>query len=952
MKKNLKNFFIITGNAIRSGFFKLVSSRIALVGAVLVVMLAIVVVRLFNLQIVQSAYYTENFTQKAQKTITTEAARGNIYDRNGYLLAYSTISYSVTITDEIPSSDERGDILNGIAYRTVNIIEENGDTITTDFNIELDENGEYAFKSDPSTSQTTFLINVFGVTSDELEEEGYDEYSADEVMSYIIEKFGISSAYTKEETVKIATIRYALSLVSYQKYVATEIATDVSEETKAAILEAADELTGVEISESYKRVYNDAEYFAHIIGYTGEISESELEEYNLDNDAGITYEAGDIVGKSGVEQTYDSYLQGTKGTKDVFVDSTGNILEVIEETDSESGNDLYLTIDRDLQVVAYTVLEKKLAACLINKIVNYDYESDQEKQTYVYIPIKDVYAQMLTNIIDFTEFSDDDASEREKETYASFCSYKEVVLAEILSELETSSPTSVGDFSDEYNEYFYYIYDLLGEEDILDKDAMDTSNSVYLEWADESTSLQEFLQTAISENWINVNGLDSGSQYSDSEEIYELLVDKIMELLEDDREFAEMIYYYMIYAGEIDPYDICLMLYDQEIIEYDDAYESLVNGEYDTYTFVITQIENLVLTPAMIALDPCSGSLCITDVDTGKVLALVSYPSYDNNLLSGQVDVEYWYELNNNDSQPLYNYSTMALTAPGSTFKMCTAVAALAEDYITTETTIYDAVEFDLITPSPKCYISPASHGYVNVSTALEGSCNYFFYQIGYDMGLDENGEYNSAQALDILTEYAEQLGLGIKSGVEISEASPRVSTTDSVRSAIGQGTNGYAVVHLARYVNTIAGSGYNYSLSLIDRVDDSEGDTIVEAEPELTNIVELEDEEWDAIHYGMSLVTTSGTASSFFTDLEVSVSGKTGTAEEDLYRSNHANFVGYAPSDDPEISFACTIRNSDSTSYPGGVLSEVLQYYFGEMTYDEVMSLPVENNIEGFHSE
>lgn len=954
MRTSFKEKIAYFLDSIKYLLIKLISSRSALLLTVFIILFSILIGRLFYLQIIKSDFYTENFTQKAEKTITTNAARGNIYDRNGNLLAYNEISYSVVMTDEIPKSESRGDILNGIVYRTINIIEKYGDHIIDDFNIELNNSGEYVFKSNPVTRQLTFLINIYGVSSDEIKTGGYDRLSAEELMEYLCgpKKYDLSDEYTKEEKLKIVTVRYALSLTAYQKYISTVISEDINENTMAAILESTDDLTGVEVMENYKRVYNDAEYFAHIIGYIGEISEDELTENNLYNPAGIQYDIGDYIGKSGVEQSFDSYLQGTKGERQVFVDATGNILEVLDETKSSSGNDLYLTLDRDLQIAAYNILEKKLAACLINKIVNYDYKA-KEKQTYVYIPIKDVYHKILTNIVDFTDFSDPDASDREKNTQAAFDRKEASVIEWIKAELLNPNASPSLELGEESNDYMDFVFDLLSKNGIVNSSLIDRNDPIYTEWAiDETVSLREFLQHAIAENWIDVTAINATSRYSNSDEVFEAMVDSIVTLLPESRDFQKLVYYYLVYSGEIIPYDICMMLYDQEKLEKDSMYEQLATAAIDTYTFVISQIEALKLTPAMLALDPCSGGLCLTESSTGKVLALVSYPTFDNNRLSGTVDSQYWYELNINDSQPLFNYATSAITAPGSTFKLCTSVAGLAEGYITPETTIYDDVEFKEITPSPKCYITPYSHGNENLSTALRDSCNYFFFQIGYNMGLDQYGEYNSAQALDIIDNYAIQLGLGVKSGVEIQEREPRLSTTDSVRTAIGQGTNGYATVHMTRYVNTIANSGNNYRLSLIDRIESSDGRIILKVDPELTNVVELSASDWDAIHYGMRLVTQSGTASSFFTDLQTSIAGKTGTAEENIYRSNHAAFVGYAPYEEPEISFACMIRNCDSTSYPGGVLSEVLQYYYGQNTLEQVLAKPVENTISGFHSE
>lgn len=946
--KKIKENLILAAGSVKTFFIKLFTSRIAVMGIAFAVLFSILIVRLFNLQIVLADYYTENYELKSQKTIEIQGARGNIYDCNGVLLAHNELAYNVTMTDEIESSSERGTILNSICDQTVKIIEENGDTITVDFNIELDDDGNYVFKEDPDIAQITFLVNIFGLTSSEIYEEGYDEYTAEQIIEYMVERFDIADTYTKEEVLKIATLRYALSLNSYQKYVSTEIAEYVSEETKAAILEASNELTGVTIEETYKRVYDYGEYVAAILGYTGEISEDELDEYNADNLAGITYSAGDIVGKAGVEKTYDSYLQGTKGSQTVYVNTTGTILEVVDETASESGNDLYLTIDIELQIVAYTILEQEIASALVSKIVNYDYDpyTDHDTSTsYVYIPVKDVYFQLLTNVVDYDDFDDDDASDREKSTLAAFESKRETVINEMISELTSDDPTAEKNLSDEYDEYMDELYSLLKSSGLLVSDNIDTDDEVYEDWADEKISLKEFLEHAIEENWLDLTVLDSDTSYMSSDEIYEAVVAYIPELLYEDDDFTESLYYYMVYDGDISAYTIIYMMYDQGILEYDDAYDQLVSGQISTYTYVINQISDLVITPAMVALDPCSGSLVITDTDTGKVLAMATYPSYDNNLLSGTIDEEYWEELVNDDSTPLYNRSTQTLTAPGSTYKMVTAITALAEGYTTISRTIYDAHTFTLISPSPKCN---SYHGTVNVQSAITYSCNYYFYQLGYEMGL-VNGTYDSDVATDLLEQYTIALGLGVKSGVEIEEASPSISSSDSVRSAIGQSTNAYAPVQLARYATTLANRGVNYQLSLIDRVDDSDGNTIVTVEPLITNTVELTDEQWDVIQLGMRNVIAIGGTAHYFTDLETPAAGKTGTSQENLYRSSHVTYIGFAPYGDPEIAFACVIRNGGSTAYPATVLCEVLQYYFGEITYDDVMNSVVNESLKTY---
>ena len=936
----MKNRLHYTFESIKDFLIKIFTSRVALIGMVFIVFFAVILGRLFYLQIIKADYYQDNFTQKAEKVIYSEGARGNIYDVNGNLLAHNEVSYSVVMTDEIKSSDKKGEIINNIVYQTIRLIESNGDSIIDSFNIEYAD-GDAVFKSNPTTPMITFLCNVFGMKSTDIYANGYDKYSARDIIDYLCseQKFDISSdTYNLEDRIKICVIRYALSLNSYQKYISTVIATDVNAYTQAAIKESKSELIGVDIRETYKRIYDYGIYYGSILGYTGFISEEEMDGMNL-NDQGIEYMSGDIVGKTGIEASYDAYLKGTRGTETVYVDSKGSVLQVVDSTRSGSGNDLYLTLDTDLQIAFYEILEREIAGLLVARIVNYNYKSDGTDEI-VYVPINDIYYKLLTNVVEPLAFSNPDATQREKSIYSTFLARKEEVLDEIKNQLTDQMAVSTGELSEEYNEYMYFIYRLLRDEGVLDIDLMNTSDSTYVRFSQEQVSLREFLIHAISENWIDVSQLDSSTRYATSDEIYDALLEKLMVDIVDDVSFEELIYYYMVYNGYISPYDICMLLYDQEKLPADDPAREFLEYSYITpYQYVIDQISDLVITPAMIALDPCSGSFVLTDTETGKVKALVSYPSYDNNLLSGSIDPDYWYELNTDESAPLYNRATQALTAPGSTFKPITASAGLKEGVIDLETMIFDNGIFEEITPSPKCWIYPGgTHGYENVTTALIDSCNYFFYTVGYLLSMVDD-TYNSLRGLDILEDYATQFGLNMKSGVEIEESNPRFSSTDSVRSAIGQGTSGFTTVQLARYVTCVANQGKNYQLSLIDHVEDKSGTVIYTAEPVISNTVELTQKEWDAIYAGMFGVITESSVNHYFYDLQYTMAGKTGTAQESKYRPNHCNFIGFSPFNNPEIATACTIRNGGGSSYAAQTTRSCLDYYYGQTTIEEIQA-------------
>lgn len=917
---------------------------------IICMLFSVLLFRTFNLQIVNEEYYLNNYIQTAEKEVLTSGTRGLIYDRNGNILAYNKLAYAVEIEDELASGDTKNQELNSIVYKTINIIQSHGDQLINDFPIIVDSNGEYAFSVSSETKRLRFLCDVYGKKSPkdlDTDEKVLSTSTALDVMEYLCgdEKFEITDEYTSTEKLSIAMIRYNLSLNSFQKYISTKIASNVSEETVAAIYESQAELKGVSISEETIRVYNDSVYFAHILGYTGKISEDQLAEYNSN---GKDYISSDVVGKSGIELKMEDYLQGTKGSSTLFVDNTGRVLDTISSTDAIAGNDVYLTLDAKLQKAGYTILEQKLAGILYSKIVNQDVNITENMKT-IPIPVKDVYFQLINNnVVDLNHFSAPDASLNEQNIYSKFSARQQNVINWVYNELNSESASHLNSLSKEENSYLLYIYDKLSSQDgIINTSAIDKEDEKYIAWTNENISLREFLLYAISKNWINTSKVFNSEEtkYSDTDELYNKLVEYICSNLSNDSGFSKKIYYYMIYNGSISGNEVCLLLYDQSVLEYDEAsYMALQSGS-SAFEFIREQIRQIKITPAQLALDPCSGSLVLTDVNTGDVLALVTYPSYDNNKLSGSVDAVYWNKLNNDLSLPLYNRATQTRTAPGSTFKMLSSITGLEEGLLYPERTITDLGEFTKITPSPKCWKYPGNHGSINVSQALEYSCNYFFYELGYELSIDEHGGFNSDTGLAKLKKYGAQLGLTSLSGVEIAENEPLFSKDNSVRSAIGQGSNSFANVQLARYVNTIANGGKNYQLTLLNKVTDTNGELVKEFEPVLSNTTNFSQSTWDAVHYGMRLVITGGTAKTTFNGFQIEVAGKSGTAQENKLRSNHSLFVAYAPYTNPEIAVSVLIPNGESSGYTAEVVRDIIKYYYGlttdEELYGGVASIP-----------
>ena len=327
----------------KESFVNFITSRIFVLMLVFLTFFGILLGRVFLLQIIHGEDYAESFTMRIKKEINIASTRGKIYDRNGEILADNVLSYAVTIEDNgtYQSNREKQSALNRIISRVIQIVESHGDNIISDFGI-ICENGRYVFTQE-GTALLRFKADIYGYrTIDELEPKEAAA-TADQIMEYLCgkERYYISrDAYTEEqreayhipeedrtpeEKLKIATVRYAMSLNGYKRYVATTIASDVCDETMAEIMENMDSLQGVDIAQSSLRVYPDAEYFAPLIGYIGKPSQEELDSLLLENE---NYELNDIVGKAGIEQYMETQLQGTKGNRTIYVNSMGNVLEV------------------------------------------------------------------------------------------------------------------------------------------------------------------------------------------------------------------------------------------------------------------------------------------------------------------------------------------------------------------------------------------------------------------------------------------------------------------------------------------------------------------------------------------------------------------------------------------------------------------------------------------------
>jgi penicillin-binding protein 2 len=331
------------------------------------------------------------------------------------------------------------------------------------------------------------------------------------------------------------------------------------------------------------------------------------------------------------------------------------------------------------------------------------------------------------------------------------------------------------------------------------------------------------------------------------------------------------------------------------------------------------------------------GAVVVTDVNTGEILAMASYPTYDLAALSKNMGA-----LSGDPTKPMLNRAAQGIYNPGSTFKMVTALAGLREGTITRWSQINDTgqyIKYDDF--RPYCWIysqTSAGHGPLNIVEALRDSCNYFFYHVG-----DYTDKYAIADA-------AADFGLGVPTGIEIPEAIGTLATpeykarvlnegwwnADTLLASIGQGHNMFTPLQLSGYAATIANGGERHALTILSRVKSADyGENILTQTPRTLNTIAGSDY-IEMLQEGMRAAAQSGTAAPVFKDYKISVAAKTGTVQIDASNVNNGMFVCYAPADEPEIAISVAIEKGGSGATIMEIARTVLDYYYRDQTVFE----------------
>lgn len=322
------------------------------------------------------------------------------------------------------------------------------------------------------------------------------------------------------------------------------------------------------------------------------------------------------------------------------------------------------------------------------------------------------------------------------------------------------------------------------------------------------------------------------------------------------------------------------------------------------------------------------GAAAVIQVGTGEVLAMASYPTYDLETFNQDYD-----ELVKDERLPMFNRATQGVYAPGSTFKLCTSVAALEEGIITPSTIIEDkGIYTYYVDPQPMCWIwrqAHTTHGRINVSQAIVDSCNYFYYEVGRLTGIKK------------LDEYATAFGLGQSTGIEIGDVSGVLASPEwaeahdrewtdgqTITAAIGQSYNLFTPLQLANYVATLVSGGEHYEAHLLKNVKSYDNSRVVDVYGKgPLNDLNISDSTMAAVTKGMHDLTYDSLRSAF-SRCVVEAGAKTGSAQVGTDIAN-GTFVAYAPYDDPEIAIAIVVEKGGSGSLLANAAVDIINAWF-----------------------
>ncbi len=686
--------------------------RYIVLGAGFVLLSIVYVLMFINLQVSGQDYYSmatpSGYTTRTEKI---QAHRGEIYDRNGNKLVANEYTYDLRL--DYGSMPKGSAARNEVLVSLMDALESTGQTEklsaykytpldieTLTYGVEFSFNEEFFTYAKASKYHT--LIKELNVK---------DDATAEEEAAVLMKRYALVDSdgnlvYSPELTAKLFCYRLDFDMVDFSTANPYTFAKDISLELIALVEESS--VRGYSVFCNYSRTYLYPGYASHILGRIGKISAGQVDYYT---EQGYPLDA--IVGTSGVEAAFERYLRGVDGEITVTEDAAGNIIKTEVTKEPVAGQDVYLTIDINMQIVSEDALHDNI-------------------------------------------------------------------------------------------------------------------------------------------------------------------------------------------------------LFVKQEAEYN-------GGEHDGE-------------------DAEAGALTAVDPDTGEVLVLASYPTYD--LSTFLQDITY---LNEDKTSPLLNRALDGIYQPGSTFKPGVAVAAMDAGIISPNTYIETKGKYEFYEGyQPRCWLYlmyNQTHGSIDVTEAIQESCNYFFYEVGRLL------------TIETLDKYMKEFGLGEPTGIELSEktgvlAGPDYRNEnglnswnpgDTLQAAIGQSDHLFSPLQISTYISTLVNDGVRYSAHILKEVRPfGESEPTVVRRPEVLNAMDVSAEYCEVVRNAMKDVVENGSASEVFEDYPITIGGKTGTAQVSKNKSDNAIFTAFAPFDDPELVVTCVIEQGNTGSNAGVAVKGLFDYYFSVGEYGE----------------
>lgn len=813
---------------------RFLTNRILWLVFVAAILFYVLLAQLFQLQIVMADSFIAPPPQSRFVTRSVPARRGTIYDRHGRPLAINVPIFVAMLDPSVVITNEA---LLELAY----LFERNGDQYVDDFPISREEPFEFLFTG---PTEANIARQEFRWKED-MAVPNPREATAEESWHFLREQFGIDPEFCNEDARRIMNLRAPIfyqRLLDWRNYTPVPfiVAYDISPNTIAAIAEQNLIFGALFTDITTLREYPAGRYVSHMVGYLRPIT---AEQFARNEHRGYTVD--DLFGRAGLELSMEHHLRGTPGQQTFEVNSAGRRISApVWDIEPEPGNRVFMTIDLELQMEAYHILEEALSEALIRRLT-----------------LRTIPREQMTT------------------PEAVFISFMRGHNLDIRRVLDT-----------------------------------EPDNAAY--------AMRQYILARYPE---------ATARRESEERIQSIIIEGIR-------------------GGFISPAKMLLTLIGTEQISDPDGEISarLISRPAMARDVIVEKIRARELTPQMFNMDPSTGSVVVTCIHSGDVLAAVSYPSYDNNRLVNVFDSEYFRHINELDpTHPMTNRPFMETRAPGSTFKMFTATAALEEGVISPNSRISDGGRHHTLVGCRGC-------GSLNVVRAIAVSCNVFFAETGFRLGNARHPSRNTLDGIATLNRYMEFFGLNDPTGVEIGEvhqqfvnqgylgntmASPefkvhrerqfrpnatihdlRWRDADTAQVTIGQGYSNYTPAQMARGMAIIGSRGHTYPLRLVGIIENYAGNTVQRNTPTpMESAVDISDTTWDAVIEGMRLVTTpggGGTAVGVFRNFPIRVAGKTGTAEQVGARFSHTAFGAFAPYEDPQIAVYVNVPFSASRAY------------------------------------